>query len=228
MTSRLFVSLRAAALLTALTTTALTTASAQSGTRATPPSSAATSAPALATAQPATSTAPLQPGDVLRLRVWREPDWSGDFPVAPDGTVVLARLGSVRIDTVTTDRLATVLQAQFGVYLRDPVVEVLPLRRVGVYGAVSKPGLYLADPTMGPTDVAGLAGGALPDARRDRVVLERAGTRRTVLLTEATRAPLQSGDRITVPERGWFAQNFRWFLPTIGSIVASLIITSAR
>lgn len=224
MTSRLFVSLRAAALLTALTTV-LPEASAQS---ATPPSPAAASAPSGVAAQPATSTAPLQPGDVLRLRVWREPDWSGDFPVAPDGTVVLARLGAVRIDTVTTDRLTTVLQAQFGVYLRDPVVEVMPLRRVGVYGAVSKPGLYLADPTMGPTDVAGLAGGAMPDARRDRVVLERAGTRRIVLLAEAARDPLRSGDRITVPERSWFSQNFRWFIPTIGSIVASVIITSAR
>src|SRR6266704_165227 len=39
----------------------------------------------------------IRPGDVVRLRIWREPDLSGEFTVDETGTVVLPKLGAVTI-----------------------------------------------------------------------------------------------------------------------------------
>ncbi|HEU0299529.1 MAG TPA: polysaccharide biosynthesis/export family protein, partial [Longimicrobium sp.] len=68
---------------------------------------------ALAQAPPAAADAPaaasardtLLPGDLVRLRVWREPDLSGDFAVDETGTVVLPRLGPTRVRGVPAGEL---------------------------------------------------------------------------------------------------------------------------
>ena len=54
----------------------------ESRAQATPRQSAATPDPPEA----------LRPGDVVRLRIWREPDLSGDFPVNESSQVVWAYL----------------------------------------------------------------------------------------------------------------------------------------
>src|SRR5687768_9456614 len=100
---------------------------------------------ASASAQPLpnqTRSGIIGPGDVLRVRIWREPDMSGDFQVTSTGQVTLPRLGLLNVGSLPADSLQAVLVEKYKVYLNNPSIEVLLLRRVSVTGAVRNPGVY--------------------------------------------------------------------------------------
>lgn len=152
----------------------------------------------------------LQPGDVVQLRIWMEPDLSGEFPVDHTGTVVLPRIGPVSVTNESAESLRARLIGAYGEFLNHTSIEVLLLRRVQVLGAVREPGLYQVDPTMNISDVLALAGGARSDGVMDRVELIRNGQRVANNLSPFTRvgsSPIRSGDQLVVPERSWFARN---------------------
>lgn len=168
-------------------------------------------------------TEPLRPGDVVRLRIWREPDLSGDFPVDESGQVVLPRLGPVSVMAISRDSLRRSLLASYTTYLKNPSIEVILLRRVNVLGAVKNPGLYPVDPTMTVADALALAGGASADGRRDRVELLRGGDKVVVKLDPGARlgdTPIRSGDQLYVPERSWFSRNQGIVIGTVSAFAA--------
>lgn len=152
----------------------------------------------------------LQPGDVIKLNVWREPEWSGEFAVDEGGVAVLPRLGAVHVTNMTADSLRRFLVDSLGRYLRNPSIEVIPLRRVQVLGAVRTPGLYPVPGTVTIGDVLALAGGATPDGKPDQAVLRRDGEDLRIKLNSGTRladTPIRTGDQIYVPQRGWISRN---------------------
>jgi protein involved in polysaccharide export with SLBB domain len=173
-------------------------------------------------------SATLLPGDIVRLRIWREPDLSGDFPVDEKGTVVFPKIGPTQVLQMTTDSLKQVLVTTYAQYLRDPAIEVTFLRRVTILGAVKNPGLYPVDPTMTVSDAVALAGGALPTGRPHNFELRRNGQRIDVdfnLTTPIGHTPIRSGDEIYVPERSWFSKNGPLVIGA--SITAVAIVISA-
>ena len=117
----------------------------------------------------------LQPGDAVRLKIWREPDLSGEFQVDERGEVVFPQLGAMRVSQLSADSLKSMLVWSYTAYLRDPSIEVTLLRRVNVLGPVRSPGLYQVDQTQTIADVLAQAGGATPDGKPDRVELVRGG-----------------------------------------------------
>jgi len=160
-----------------------------------------------------------EPGDVIRLRIWREADMSGDYTIDATGHVTLPRLGATLVTSLSPDSLQQMLVAEYARYLKNPSVEVLLLRRVRVMGAVRTPGLYTADQTMRVRDVLALAGGATSEGRTDIVRLQRDGHSTSLSLTSAARTNevvLRSGDQLYVPERSWFARN----TPLLAAIVS--------
>jgi polysaccharide export outer membrane protein len=170
-----------------------------------------------ASAQSDTNSAPLAnssglllPGDLVRLKIWREPDLSGDFQVNAEGRVVLPKLGEMSVAGVTPDSLHTALVQSYSRFLRDPAIEITVLRRVNVSGAVRNPGLYPLDATMTVADAVALAGGATSDGKIDKVELRRAGNTLMVDLGTRTRlstTPVQSGDQLFVPQKSWASRN---------------------
>jgi len=172
----------------------------------------------------------LRPGDVLRLRIWREPDLSGDFPVDPRGRVMLPKLGLLDVSSVDSDSLHPRLVLAYSEFLNNPSIEVVPLRRISVLGAVQKPGVYPVDPTMTVADVVALAGGASPDGKRDRVELRRGNERVSANLQQASRvaaSPIRSGDQLYVPQRSWLSRNTALVAGLVGT-AASLAIALGR
>lgn len=152
----------------------------------------------------------VRPGDRVRLKVWREPDLSGEFVVDEDGIVVLPKLGPLEIKHLSTDSLKARLVARYSASLRNPAVEVTVLRRINVLGAVRNPGLYHVDLTTTVADVLALAGGVSSEGNQDRIELVRGGKRQPVRLSQESRladSPILSGDQLLVAERGWFARN---------------------
>ncbi len=168
----------------------------------------------------------LRPGDKVRLKIWREPDLSGDYDVDENGRVLLPKIGSMIVSGMSADSAKRTIVASFQSYLRNPTIEVVLLKRINVLGAVRTPGLYPVDPTMTISDVLALAGGAAPDGKPDRVRLLRGGAPVTVKLTTGTRVsdtPLRGGDQLYVPQRSWLDRNLIFVIGT-GVGVTGLIV----
>ena len=184
--------------------------------------------PAPATQGSSWSEQPLRPGDQIRLRIQREPEMSGEFPINEEGVAVLPRLGRTTVTGETPRQLEARLVREYSRYLQQPAVEVTLLRRVQVLGSVRSPGLHPVDATMTVSDVLALAGGATTQGDPDRIELIRGGERIQVRLSANTRiidSAIQSGDQIYVPERSWFSRNSGIIAAGLTSLVIGFFTT---
>ena len=173
----------------------------------------------------------LQPGDVVRLRIWREPDLSGEFPVDESGTAVFPKLGPTKVGSITADSLRALLITTYSQYLKDPAIEVTFLRRVTILGAVNHPGIYPVDPTMTVHDAFALAGGTLPNGNPKHFELRRGGKQVDVDFSQDTpigRTAIRSGDELYVPERSWFSRNGIYVIGAAITATAIVVSTLVR
>lgn len=177
-----------------------------------------------------------RPGDRVWLRIWNEPEMSDTFNISETGEVVLPKLGSVHVADLGASLLQDSLRRAYSVYLRNPSVEVVVLRRIGVQGEVWKPGIYLADLTMGLPDLIAMAGGFTNTANPDNVVVIRGEERiryRRSDQAEFLVTGLQSGDQVYVRRKSALQRDpvgtlmavmtvvggfTAWVLPTIKNI----------
>ena len=178
----------------------------------------------------AAGQAVLRPGDVVRLLIWREEEFSGEFPVAQDGSVVLPRLGRQDVRGETPDALRAKWLKEYERFLRNPSIEITFLRRVTVLGAVREAGLKLVDPTMTIAQALAMAGGTTPDGATDRIVLMRDGEP-IQTVSERTRiaeTPLRSGDQLFVPDRSWVSRNTGIVTALISGAVSVVVALLVR
>lgn len=176
-------------------------------------------------------SAGVRPGDVIRVWVWREQDYSGEFSVDARGKVVLPLLGEVTVPGKTAEQLSDTLREAYKQYLNNPSIQVTVLRRVAVQGEVVKPGLYPADATITIADLISLAGGVTPNGNQKKIQLVREG--RVVVSglgpgTVLQRSAVQSGDEVFVPQKSWLARNgsvFLWGAVTVTGALAVHALT---
>lgn len=153
---------------------------------------------------------PILSGDVIRLRVWRETEWDGDFLVDQFGIAALPLVGDVVVAGMTQRFLKEMLRASFAKEIQDPVLQVLVMKRIRVAGEVRSPGVLTLDPTLSVADALALAGGRGPSGRADRVLLRRSGesfTTNVLVDTRLAELAIQTGDELSVPERSWVSLN---------------------
>ena len=169
-------------------------------------------------------------GDVIRVWVWREKDLSGEFPVNARGRVVLPLLGERQVAGVAADVLSDSLRVLLRQFITNPSIDVTVLRRISVQGQVVKPGFYTVDATFNISAVIALAGGASASGDAGKVRLRR-GSQVIVRQLDAAavveRSPVQSGDEIYVPQRGFLARNGSMILWIVASSVATVAMTRA-
>lgn len=152
----------------------------------------------------------LEPGDLVRLKIWREPDLSGDYPVNEQGVAIFPKIGPLPVGSLFTDSLKALLVARYTTYLQNPAVDVIFLRRVNVLGEVRNPGLYHADPTMTVADVLAMAGGVNSEGNPAKIELIRRGVQLRVGLAQQSLvagSALRSGDQLLIPRRSWLSRN---------------------
>lgn len=152
----------------------------------------------------------LQPGDVIRVQIWREADLSGTFLVDGRGVVTLPLLGEWNVTDIPLDSLRDVLTEAYRVHLRNPSINVVPLRKLLVLGAVREPGPYEVDPTETIIGAIAQAGGVDPSGSLERVNIVRAGdtvVERIPIESTIAGLGLVSGDQIMVGERSWLSRN---------------------
>ena len=183
-----------------------------------------------ALAQTAGQSRAIGVGDRVLLRVWQEPTWSDSLLVGPDGDIVLPRIGRYHAAGLDPVALRDTIQHRLAVFLRDPSVDVVVLRRVAVLGAVKKPDVYFVDAVASLRDVLARAGGFSDDANPNRVEIVRDGQSTPLGKWEAIAAatvPVQSGDEIQVGRKSWLARNAVSAISSV-AVAVSVLITAFR
>ena len=151
----------------------------------------------------------VQPGDILKVRIWGYPNpgdqTEGSFQVEADGTVFLPVIGPLPVAGKTAEDVQAEFRKRFAVEQRNPVVTVFPLFAVSVMGEVRGPGVVDVAPGYTVFDAISTAGGFGEEANRNSVLVVRKTGTITVGAKDASDAaaamaqmPLESGDRIVV------------------------------
>lgn len=178
----------------------------------------------------ATADVVLRAGDVLKVTIWREEDLTGEFLVDEAGAVTLPLLGRRVVAGRPMREVRQELMAAYSQQLRNPAIEIVPLRRINLLGEVQKPGLYMVDPTVSLAGAVATAGGTTPagDLNRIRIIREgRVYAARVAYTRTLENVDIRSGDQILVDRRGWFDRNSTFVVSTLLS-VTSIIIALAR
>lgn len=132
----------------------------------------------LAAQAAAVSGATLGPGDVVEVRVYQEPDLSGSFRIAPDGTIDYPFCGRLHVGGgspgAMVDAITTCLKNG---YLKSPQVTVFlkeyNSKKVFVFGEVQKPGTFPFEENMSVVQAVTLAGGFTKLAAKNAVIVTR-------------------------------------------------------
>ncbi len=110
------------------------------------------------------------PGDVVDIKVFKQPDLTGRFRVGDSGSVELLFIGKQPLAGLTESEAADLLRQELRKYLRQPEVSVTVAefnsRLVTVIGAVRSPGRLPLRRAMRLLDVIALSGGLIEDSSR--------------------------------------------------------------
>lgn len=132
----------------------------------------------------------LRPGDVLQIGVWPNAELGGQFVVQNQGVVYLPFLGETHVTGMSVTQLREELMRGYSVAMQNPILTVTPLFRIGVMGAVNRPGIYLTPSTDMLFDVIGSAGGFAEQADTKDVKIVRDGQ----IVKLDTQRALETGD----------------------------------
>lgn len=159
-----------------------------------------------------------QVGDQVSLQVQGEDQLTGNFSVVAgrEGAALrLPLLGDIGLRGVLRSEIETHLRTELGRYIKEPRVYARAMIRLSILEGVAQPGFYPVAAEDLLTDVLMAAGGPSPQARLDKIRIERgrekiwSGEALQRAITEGRtldQLSLQAGDRIIIPQRtdrGW-------------------------
>ncbi len=118
------------------------------------------------------------PGDVLYISVWGNESISGTVTVGPDGIILLPHpVGSVYVDQMTADQIASLLTKRLEEYVKQPIVSVsirsLQGFLVHLLGQVNKPSFYRVPEGTSLQEALTQAGGFTEFANPNSIILIR-------------------------------------------------------
>jgi polysaccharide export outer membrane protein len=176
----------------------------------------------------ATEQSVLTPGDSVRIVVWRKPEFSGDFVIAPDGSITHPLFRSVQVGGIPYGTAEANLRRFLARFEENPEFVMEPLVRVAVSGEVSRPQVFAVRPETSIGEAVARAGGVNENGapHRVRVLRLESGGRQQELVVNLTdpssgsgTLPVRSGDQIVVDEKKSF---FREVLIPALSIIGSI------
>jgi polysaccharide biosynthesis/export protein len=173
----------------------------------------------------------LSPGDSVRIVVWRKPEFSGDFVVAPNGSITHPLYRSVQVGGVPFATAEANVRRFLARFEENPEFVMEPLIRVAVSGEVERPQVFALRPETTIAEAVARAGGTTTIGARNHIRLRRLspGGQQNELIIDLTdpasgsaMIPVRSGDQIVVDRRKSFMRDV--LLPTLGVIgsIASL------
>jgi len=145
----------------------------------------------------------LGPEDKVRVTVYGEQDFSGEFLVDSSGVLSAPFIGQIQVKGLTLREFEAAYAAKLrdAQILRDPKVsaEVIGFRPIYVLGEVKKPGQYAYVSGMTVQKAVALAEGYTYRANESSAEITRAGRKIDVDVTAQTK--VLPGDEIRIPER---------------------------
>jgi polysaccharide export outer membrane protein len=122
--------------------------------------------------------AKLAAGDVIEIRVYREPDLAGVYRVSNHGEIDFPLIRKVRLLGLNADEVAEQIRSRLADgFIRDPQVSVFVRERnsqkVHVLGFVTKPGSFSFEPGMTVVEAIARAGGFAQHAATNSVKVTR-------------------------------------------------------
>ena len=170
----------------------------------------------------------LNPGDMIRIVVWRREEFSGDFSVAANGTIVHPLYRELQVTGVPLATVEERLRAFLTRYETNPQFVIQPLVRIIVGGEVRAGGIQSVPPGTTLAQAIALAGGASEQANIRDVRIFRAGTEARIDLSrpdsEARHIQIRSGDQIVVGRKR--TNPLQIIGPITSSIAAAAAIAS--
>ncbi|WP_022853859.1 polysaccharide biosynthesis/export family protein [Thermodesulfatator atlanticus] len=117
------------------------------------------------------------PGDVLEIIVWKEPDFTRDATVRPDGRITLPLIDDVMAAGKTPMQLKEEIQKKLQEYIDLPVVTVI-VKEINskfyyMIGEIKSPGAYSLSKPMTILQALAVAGGFTEWANKDKIMVLR-------------------------------------------------------
>lgn len=144
----------------------------------------------------------LKRGDILRIEVWRQPEYSGEFVISADGSLIHPLYQEVPVADLTLPAARERLSEFLATYLQGARLVLEPLASVTVAGEVRQPNVYHLARGTTVAEAIGRAGGPTSFAELDRVRLVRDGSEYELSLSEELTTygsvGVASGDQIFV------------------------------
>jgi len=117
------------------------------------------------------------PMDILEIEVWREPDFSRQVLVRPDGKITFPLIGDVQASGMNTLGLKAVLAEKLKGFVDNPEVTVIVVesrsKNFYIIGKVNRPGTYPLSPGMTVLQALSVAGGFAQWAHKDKIRIIR-------------------------------------------------------
>ena len=141
----------------------------------------------------------LQPGDVVELKFFYNPELNEVVPVRPDGRIALMLINEVQAAGRTPSELRSELVAAYGATLKQPEIAVIvkefAARRIYVGGEVRTPSLLRVPGALTLLQAIFEAGGLTRAAKAtDVVVLRYQGTPEPMFMKVNLEPALERGD----------------------------------
>lgn len=162
----------------------------------------------------------LNPGDVIEISVWKEPELQREVLLLPDGNIAFPLVGTVQAAGRTPDEIQAEVEQRLTRFFPEPVVTVSILRVAGnklyVTGQVNQPGQFTVDQPVDVLQAIALAGGLTAFADEDDIYVLRRdqdGSQSAISfdyddVTDgsdlSSNIVLQQGDVVVVPTAGLF------------------------
>ncbi|WP_249225332.1 polysaccharide biosynthesis/export family protein [Tardiphaga alba] len=146
----------------------------------------------------------LGPTDRVRLKVYGEPDITGEYEIDANGNVSIPLAGQVKAAGLTTRQLErNIASALAKGIVRDPRVnvEMLAYRPFYILGEVKKSGEYPYRVGLTVLDAVATAGGYTYRANEGKVYLRRSGSTVEEIYPMDAPVLVQPGDNVRIPER---------------------------
>ncbi|HEX8904574.1 MAG TPA: polysaccharide biosynthesis/export family protein [Longimicrobiaceae bacterium] len=182
-------------------------------------------APCAARAQAADTAGPvLQPGDSIRIAVFRREELSGRWAVGADGRVAHPLYRAVAVAGVPPAEVEARVRAFLQRFGADPQFVVEPVVRVAVAGEARQPRLFWLTPGISVAQAVALAGGPAERADLRRSKLIRGGQEMALDLSRPDQGlaatQVRSGDQIVVARRPAGAGSL---IAPVASVAAALV-----
>ena len=164
-------------------------------------------------APPAAEHFAFGPGDVIDIKVWRQPDMDMQIVIAPDGAITYPLVGRIEVSGMTYPELVTTIETELQTYYTDPSVAVniveVSNQKVFVLGEVNNPSVLQIENELSVLEALTRTGGISSDANTENVLLIRGGLEEPSLYTVnvqgilsgdlSQNVMLQRGDILMVP-----------------------------